>query len=308
MIDNVLDIKQLQTYDNFELLAKQVVEGFLTGLHRSPYHGFSVEFAEHRIYNPGDSTKYIDWKLYARTEKLFVKKYEEETNLCCYIVIDSSPSMLYPVQDPLGSKLAFSLYCSAALIYLLRKQRDAVGLSFFSDTVEMMTSAKLSVVHANMLYASLAEALLRKHDKNVKKLSNTAKCLHSIAETIHRRSLVIIFSDMFENENTDELFSALQHLRYNKHEVLLFHTIDRKSEENFEFPNRPYKFIDMETGDFLKINPNFVRETYSKAIKEYFKEIKLRCSQYHIDFIEVNIHESFNKVLETYLVKRNKLY
>ena len=304
---NIIDIQQFQEFDNLEFIAKQVVEGFITGLHRSPFHGFSVEFAEHRLYNQGESTKHIDWKLFARTEKLFVKRYEEETNLRSHIVIDTSSSMNFPQDEDILNKLSFSAYSAAALIYLLRKQRDAVGLTLFSDKIELHTDAKLSVIHSKLLYSELSKLLQTKSVKE-KKQTKTSKILHQIAESIHQRSLVIIFSDMFENENFDELFPALQHLRYNKHEVILFHVFDKKRELEFDYKNRPYKFIDLETGEEVKFNPNDIRSEYISNVNKHFNEIKLKCGQYKIDLINADVNQDFKEVLLPYLIRRSKLY
>ncbi|MBT3208216.1 MAG: DUF58 domain-containing protein [Bacteroidetes bacterium] len=304
---NIIDIQKFQEFDNLEFIAKQVVEGFITGLHRSPFHGFSVEFAEHRLYNQGESTKHIDWKLFARTEKLFVKRYEEETNLRSHLIVDTSSSMNFPFDAGVLNKLSFSAYSAAALIYLLRKQRDAVGLTLFSDKIELHTDAKLSVIHSKLLYSELSKLLQEKSVKE-KKQTKTSTILHQIAESIHQRSLVILFSDMFENENFEEIFPALQHLRYNKHEVILFHVFDKKRELEFDFKNRPYKFIDLETGDEVKFNPNDVRGEYISNINKHFNEIKLRCGQYKIDLINADINQDFKEVLLPYLIKRSKLY
>lgn len=307
---NLIDIQQFHQFDNLELISHEVVEGFITGLHRSPFHGFSVEFAEHRQYNQGESTKHIDWKLFARSDRLYVKQYEEETNLRCQIVIDHSSSMLFPFdksQKPPKNKLAFSVYCSAALIYLLRKQRDAVGLSLFSDQIEFHTEARLSSVHAELLYSKLSE-LLDPANYQMKMTTNAVDALHAIAENIHKRSLVIIFSDMVETEQSEELFSALQHLRYNKHEVLLFHVTDKLQERDFNFSNRPYRFVDLESGEQLKFSPHELKNNYRKAIQSYFDELKVRCGQYQIDLAEADINDDFRQVLFSYLVKRKKLY
>ena len=294
--------------DNLEFIAQQIVEGFITGLHRSPFHGFSVEFAEHRLYNTGESTKYIDWKLFARTEKLFVKRFEEETNLRCQIIIDNSSSMLFPSHlKNKKSKLYFSALSAAALTYLLRKQRDAVGLSLFSNEIEEHTEAKMSLLHTKRLY-NILDGLIRTTKHTESKKTQTAKILHQLAESIHKRSLVVIFSDMFEQENANELFSALQHLKHNKHEVILFHVTDKQLELEFNFQNRPYKFIDLETGQSLKINPNELRDNYREILTNYTRELKLKCGQYKIDFVEADINKDFKQVLLPYLLKRNKLY
>jgi uncharacterized protein (DUF58 family) len=309
-MNNLLDIQQFQQFDNLELISKEVVEGFITGLHRSPFHGFSVEFAEHRLYNTGESTKHLDWKLFARTDRLFVKQYEEETNLRCQLVIDTSSSMLFPYEKGKPSKinkLAFSVYSAAAIIYLLRRQRDAAGLSLFSEEVDFHSEARLSSVHIDLLYNQLAN-LLNKEQAMVHKKTNTVEALHMIAENIHKRSLVVLFSDLIEEESTDELFEALQHLRYNKHEVLLFHVTDHRQEREFEFRNQPYRFVDLETGDHIKFSPNDLKNNYQKAMSAYFEEMRVRCGQYHIDLAEADINEDFKHVLYTYLLKRKRLF
>lgn len=306
---NINDIEYFPEYDNLEFIAKQVVEGFITGLHKSPFHGFSVEFAEHRLYNSGESTKHIDWKLYARTEKLFVKKYEEETNLRAHIVLDVSSSMLFPFEkNKLANKLSYSVYCAAALSYLLRKQRDAVGLSCFSDKIDFHAEAKLSRVHVQIIYNELRK-YLDPEANLLEKKTNTAEILHSIADIINKRSLIIIFSDMFSNEtgSNDALFSALQHLKYNQHEVILFHVTDKKYEQEFKFLNRPHKFIDLESKQQIKLNPNEIREFYIKQSAVFLNELKLKCGQYGIDLVEADINKNFTSILHGYLLKREKL-
>jgi uncharacterized protein (DUF58 family) len=301
-----INYSQVKKFESLELLAKQVVEGFITGLHKSPFHGFSVEFAEHRLYNPGESTRHIDWKLYGRTDKLFVKRYEEETNLRCQLVIDSSASMYYPDNTDNFNKIGFSAYCCAALVQLLKRQRDAVGLSVFSEKLEVHTPAKSSVVHHKMLYNNLETVI----ESETASKTFVVEALHQIADSIHKRSLVMVFSDMIDSspKKTDELFSALQHLKHNKHEVILFHVVDKKTEIDFEFENRPYTFIDKETGEEVKAHPSSVKESYVQQMKEYEKELKFKCSQYRIDFVEADISEGFDQVLLGYLIKRSKLH
>jgi len=309
-MNNILDIQELQQFDNLEFISKEVVEGFITGLHRSPFHGFSVEFAEHRLYNTGESTKHLDWKLFARTDRLFVKQYEEETNLRCQLVIDTSSSMLFPFEKGKPSKinkLAFSVYSAAAIIYLLRKQRDAAGLSLFSDHVESHSEARLSSVHIDMIFNQLA-ALLNHDNAALHKKTNSVDALHMIAENIHKRSLVIIFSDLIGQENPDAFFEALQHLRYNKHEVLLYHVIDRSQEQELDFANQPSRFVDLESGEHLKFLPHELKRNYQKAITDYFEEMRLRCAQFNIDLTEADIREDFKHVLLTYLLKRKRLF
>ncbi|MDL2231597.1 DUF58 domain-containing protein [Porphyromonadaceae bacterium OttesenSCG-928-L07] len=306
-VSTLQEIVQYEQFDNLEFIASQIVAGFITGLHRSPYHGFSVEFAEHRVYNNGESTKHIDWKLFARTEKLFVKQYEEETNLRSYIVLDTSSSMLFPYRSDKASKLQFSVYCAAALIYMLRKQRDASGLCLFSDQIENLTDTKLSVTHSQMMYA-LLQNLITEGAVPLNKPTSTAEVLHQLANSIHKRSLVILFTDMFSNGNIDEIFAALQHIRYNKHEVIIFNVKDKQMEEQFEFSNRPHIFVDMESGREIKFSPNEIRETYKKKMAELYKELELRSRQYKIDFVEADINEDFREVLLPYLIKRSQLF
>jgi uncharacterized protein (DUF58 family) len=309
-LNNIFDIEQFHQFDNLGLIAQEVVEGFITGLHRSPFHGFSVEFAEHRLYNQGESTKHIDWKLFARTDKLFIKQYEEETNLRCQVVIDTSSSMLFPYSKGkkyLQNKLAFSVYTAAALIYLMRKQRDAVGLTLFSDEIEFHSSPRISSVNAEIMYGKLSE-LIQSENAMLRKTTNTTQVLHQIAENIHKRSLVILFSDMLESSNTDELFSALQHLRYNKHEVILFHVTDHSLEREFNFTNQPHKFVDLESGQEVKFNPWEVKKHYVSSVSNYFEDLKIKCGQYKIDLAEADINKDFKDILFSYLVKRKKLF
>lgn len=305
----LIENEQLRNLGNLDLLARQVVEGFIIGLHKSPFHGFSVEFAEHRIYNPGESTKNIDWKVYARTDKLFTKRFEEETNLRCQIVIDQSSSMFFPEvnkqSDDYINKARFSVLAAASLMNLLMKQRDAFGLSLFSDKLGQHTRPKSSTTHYRLLLTYLQKFIDNPtHDEG----TNAAQALHQIADSIHRRSLVVIFSDMFEDgDKEEELFSALQHLKHAKHEVVLFHTVDKSKEIDFEFENRPYEFIDMESGERVKLQPNQVKDYYVEQVAAYKEKLRLKCLQYKIDYVEADIHAGFRPILQQYLVKRTKM-
>jgi uncharacterized protein (DUF58 family) len=302
---NTIAQENLLQTGNLEFLAKQVVEGFITGLHKSPFHGFSVEFAEHRLYNSGESTKHIDWKLFARTDKLFVKRYEEETNLRCQVILDCSSSMYYP-QNQL-SKIRFSAYAAASIMYLLKKQRDASGLSLIDETIQFHTPCKSSTTHQKLLFTKLEEVI---RTTAVQHKSNLATNLHQLSEMIHKRSLVIIFSDMLQNKtaDNDDLFAALQHLKFNKHEVILFHVEDKKTEVDFDFSNRPYLFTDSETGERIKLFPNQVKDSYTAAAALFRHQIKLKCAQYKIDLIEAHIGDDFSQILLPFLVKRSKLF
>lgn len=306
---NLLDNYQVRDLGNLELLAKQVVEGFIIGLHKSPFHGFSVEFAEHRLYNQGESTKNIDWKVFARTDKLFTKRYEEETNLRCQIVVDGSSSMYFPEVTKKSksptNKLRFSALAAAALMNLLQKQRDAFGLSIFDDDVKIHSRCKSSTSHYRLMLTYL-DQLINNPERN--KSTSAAKSLHQIADSIHKRSMVIIFSDMFEQgEETENLFAALQHLKHNKHEVVLFHVVDKSKEIDFEFENRPYVFIDMESGEKVRLQANQVKDYYVDQMAQFVERLKIKCLQYQIDFVEADINKGFRQILQAYLVKRSKM-
>ena len=303
---NLSEVKSAEI-KNLDILAKQVVEGFITGIHKSPFHGFSVEFSEHKLYNKGESTRHIDWKLFARTEKLYTKKYEEETNLRCHIIIDDSASMHYPVVkkqtiDNLN-KVGFSAVAAAALMEILKRQRDAVGLSIYSDTYEYYAPEKGSDRHRNMLLHQLEQLLVSESTAS----TETYKYLHEIAEKIHRRSLIFVFTDMFQpNKENDALFEALKHLKFNKHEVVLFHTYDGETEFNFNFDNSPKKFVDVETGEEVNVYAENIQEKYKELISGYFKGLKNKCLQYKIDYVPVDIHKGYNDVLTSYLISRKK--
>jgi uncharacterized protein (DUF58 family) len=294
-----------------ELFAKQVVEGFVTGLHKSPYHGFSVEFAEHRLYNTGESTKHIDWKLYGRTDKLFVKRYEEETNLRCQLVIDASSSMYYPnlvspsLEKP--NKLLFAIYASAVMMNLLKKQRDAVGLSIYADKLEVHTPNRTTQRHHKILYHELDKLLQVDAVKSAKQTESTV-ALHQVSELLHKRSLVMIFTDFIHSTKTlEEQFKAYKHLKYNKHEIVLFYLSEPTTEKDLEFDNKPYKFVDLETGEEIKLSPNLYQKKHKEQAENYLKELKLKCLQYKIDFVEIDINKGFDKVLNSYLLKRQKM-
>jgi len=295
-------------FQNLELLANQVVEGFISGIHKSPFHGFSAEFAEHKIYNTGESTKHIDWKLFAKTDKLYTKRYEEETNLRCHMILDNSASMYYPEVKDLNidnlNKIGFGVLAIAALMNVLKKQRDAVGLSVFSDSYDYYYPEKGSERHHQMLLAKLSEISL---DTQPSKGTNIYTYFHLIAEKIKRRSLIFLFTDMFQSETEDEkLFDALRHLKYNKHEVVLFHLLDRSTELNFDFENTPKRFLDVETGEHIDLYSDMVKEGYEKHMKAYFDELKMKCAQYKIQYVGVDVRGDFSKILNTLMVERQK--
>ena len=274
-------------------------------MHKSPFHGFSAEFAEHKVYNPGESTKHIDWKLFAKTDRLYTKRYEEETNLRCHLIIDNSSSMHYPkLKDGqlfYENKIGFSVLASAVLMNLLKKQRDAVGLSVYSDEYEFYAPEKGSDRHHRMILNKL-ESLLE--NQKATKNTNTVGFLHQIAEKIHRRSMLVLFTDMFQSGNEEALFTALQHLKHNKHKVVLFHVIDQKTELNFDFDTAPRKFIDLESGDEINIFADSVKEAYESEVSSYFKKVALTCAQNKIKYVPVSAGADFEKILTTYLVEK----
>jgi len=306
----MIDFSQIQSSEikNLAILARQVVEGFITGMHKSPFHGFSVEFSEHKLYNKGESTRHIDWKLFAKTEKLYTKKYEEETNLRCHIIIDNSSSMHYPVVkeqrlDQLN-KIGFSAVAAASLMEILKRQRDAVGLSIYADTYQYYAPEKGSDRHRKMLLHQLENILTSTSNA----ATETYQYLHEIAEKIHRRSLIFLFTDMFQsNTHQEELFEALRHLKYNKHEVVLFHTFDGNTEFKFDFDNSPKKFIDVETSEEVNLYAENIQEKYTELVDSYFKELKNKCLQYKIEYVPVDIQQGFYQVLTSYFLSRQKM-
>ena len=302
------ELNKAEGFKNLELLAKQVVEGFIAGMHKSPFHGFSAEFAEHKIYNQGESTRHIDWKLFAKTDKLYTKRYDDETNLRCHIIIDNSASMHYPELSVFSikhlNKIAFSALASASLMQLFKKQRDAIGLSVYSDAYDFYAPEKGSERHHQMLLGQLSNMVVSKQSN---KETDTYKYLHEIAEKIHKRSMIFLFTDMFQTSVEDtKLFEALRHLKYNKHEVILFHVFDKEKEFDFNFDNTPRRFVDVETGDYINLYADTVKENYADAVNGYFEALRLKCAQYKINYVEADINKDINTILMTYLIERQK--
>ena len=298
-------IKPNEKFENLNFLAHQVVEGFIIGLHKSPFHGFSVEFAEHRLYNLGDNLKHIDWKVYGRTDRLFIKKYEEETNLRCQIVLDTSSSMIFPEDPKEYNKLQFSCIAAAAQFKIFKKQLVSGSLHLFDEELYYKSACRSNSVHYSRLINELEKTMQKKAEQ---KSTHTTKILHQIADSVHKRSLVIIFSDMLDRvSEIDELFDALQHLKFNKHEVILFQVQDKKLEVEFEFENKPYEFVDLETGEKVKMNSNQLKKEYAAQMNEYRKKIELKCLQYGIDIVDVDVNLGFEQVLLPYLLKRNAM-
>ena len=291
-----------------ELKARKIVEGFISGLHRSPYHGFSVEFAEHRPYNPGDELKHIDWKVFAKTERYYVKQYEEETNLRCYVLLDTSGSMHFSYFAE-WSKLKYSIHFAAALMYLMNRQRDACGLIPFSEDIEAFYPARSARSHLRQLFVELENRLQEEDNEEAgRKKTATAEVIHELAERLKHRSLVVVLTDLFENrEQHENLLSSLRHLRHRKHEVLLFNVLEHQSERELDFPDNRFVLEDMETGSSMEVLPAQVREDYRRKVAEYTRQFKIACSEFQIDFEELDTQKPFDLALLAYLNKRRKL-
>ena len=307
-----MDSTQASRYRSLDFFARQAVEGFISGRHRSPLHGFSVEFSDYRQYYPGESTAHIDWRLYGRTDRLYVKQFEEETNLRCQLVVDQSSSMLFPIERH-GSvdrpnKLTFAAYAAAVLVELLYRQHDAFGLSLLSNGIDQQTLCRSNSVHRRHVL-SLLDTLLQPVDTAARPVRSTAiaEALHLTAEQLHRRSLVVIFTDALDDTGTQEpLLDALRHLRHNKHEVILFHTFDGRLERDFDFGTSPHKFIDLESGTTVRLTPSQVADTYRQAMASRHNELKQRAMQYRIDYVPVDINSGFHPVMLPFLLKRSK--
>lgn len=307
----MLSSEHISRYKSLDFYARQVVEGFITGRHKSPFHGFSVEFSDYRQYNTGESTKNIDWHLYGRTDRLYVKQFEEETNLRCQLLIDQSSSMLFPtechgdIEHP--NKLTFAVYAAAVLIEILHRQRDAFGLSLFSGQIDQQTPCRSNSVHQQYLLG-LLDGLLQPVDKESHRETSLAETIHLTAEQLHKRSLVIIFTDALVRPDEQEpLFDALRHLRHNKHEVIIFHTYDFAHEVNLDYDSRPHLFIDLESGRQLKVQPEEVADNYRRQMTDLFATLRQRAMQYRIDYVPVDIAQGFHQILLPFLLKRSKI-
>ena len=303
----MIDYKKSRKFGSLELLAKQVVEGFITGLHQSPFHGFSVEFAEHRLYNNGESIKHLDWKLLARTDKMFIKRYEEETNLRCNILIDGSSSMLFPLKQEFN-KLSFSIDAAAALIFLMRKQRDAFGLSVFSDKYDFYSPAKSSLTHQRFILSSIEKLSENKYNEKEVKSTDITAAVNRLAMTINKRSLVFIFSDFMGIENFDEFANSIKHLRHNLHEVVIFNVFDNNLENELNLKNKYYNVVDMETGERVKLHPNQIQEKFKQQRRAYAQKLKNMLISQKVEFINANIEDGFDNILLQYLIKRKNSF
>jgi len=304
----ILETDLLNRLAPLELKARKIVEGFVSGLHRSPYHGFSVEFAQHRPYNQGDDFKHIDWKVYGKSERFYVKQYEAETNLRAHIALDVSSSMYFRHFAD-WSKLRYSIHFASALAYMMNRQRDATGLTLFDEKIRTRLPEKSTQTHLRLIFSHLEEELKQEKEKSKERRgSASADALHSLAENLKRRSLVVILTDLFENvENHDSLISALRHLRHQKHEVLLFNVLEHKSERELDFSDGKFLFEDMETGSEIEVMPAQMKKDYQEKVREYTHKFKIACSNSLVDFEEIDTQKPFDLALLAYLNKRKRL-
>jgi uncharacterized protein (DUF58 family) len=279
-----------------EMKARMVVEGFIAGLHKSPYHGFSVEFAEHRQYMPGDNIHDIDWKVYAKTDRYYIKQYEEETNLKGYLLLDCSASMRYQSGKRL-TKFDYAGMLCGALSYLMLRQRDAVGLVTYDTGIRRYIPPRSKHGHIHVMLNEIAA-------QTPSNETDTAATLHEMAERIKRRGLVVVLSDLLDD--ADRVISGLKHFRYNKHEVIVFHVLDPR-ERDFNFGGEAL-FKDMETGEELSTLPFQMKSEYAKSVQQYSERISAACRQANIDYHLIDTSTPFDKALYAFLSKRERLY
>ena len=299
MSENALKIltpKFISQLSGMELRARLIVEGFLVGMHRSPYHGFSVEFAEHRQYFPGDDIGNIDWKVFGRTDRLYIKQYEEETNLKAYILIDASNSMGFK-RDGEITKLEYASYLAAGLTYLMMKQQDATGLAIYDETVRRFFEPHLTYSYMKLLLTELSD--LQPNSK-----TSTATALSSLAERIKRRGLIIVISDFLDD--TKSVITALKHFRHRKNEVIAFHVLD-DAEINLDFPGDSI-FTDLETGEKISTQVSALRAAYKKSVGDFIQDLKRKCFENDIDYTLISTSTPFDKALAAYLMRRRKMF
>ncbi len=287
---------------NLELIAKQIVKGYIIGKHKSPYHGFAVEFAEHRQYNAGDPLRHLDWKLYAKTGKLFSKKFEQETNLNSNICIDISSSMTFSQNEQNFTKLTYALISAATLTYILKKQIDTTALTLFDEDIESYLPSKSNHRHYQEVYNTLERYLDYKSNG---RQTHIDKLLDFVSQNSRKNGLIMLFTDLLSEENlASNLRTQLQQLKYLKHEVIIFHLMDSKTEVDFEYDNRPYKFVDVETGQSVTVNPAEVKDLYKKQKLEQIENLKSTFLDHRIDYQPIDIRSSFQQVLQPFFAHR----
>lgn len=298
----------IQKMAPLDLKARQIVEGFISGLHKSPYHGFSIEFAEHRPYNQGDEIKHVDWKVFGKSERLYVKQYEEETNLKAHIVLDVSTSMRFKYHAA-WTKLEYGVHLAAALMFLMHRQRDASGLFLFDEELVDALPPKATTIHLRRMYGLLDQQLkaLQNPPKRKRK-TQAAQVLHRLAETLGQRSLVVLISDLFEDpQQVESLKQALRHLRHNKHEVLVFNLIEARAERKLDVKGDRLQLFDLESDSSLFVDAAQIRSDYQEKIQTYIRNIRVFCDHHQIAMEEVDTESSFDVALLSYLIKRRKL-
>jgi uncharacterized protein (DUF58 family) len=290
---------------SLEFKAKRIVEGFMSGLHKSPHHGYSVEFAEHRAYQPGDEFRHLDWKLYGKTERFYVKRYMEETNLRAHLFLDMSSSMNFH-HFTQWSKLEYGVHLAAALFHLLHRQRDAFGLVTFDSNIQKQYPARSSGSHLHLLNREL-ESLLNRELKQPDghRTTAVADSLRSMAARLQRRSVIILISDLIETvADHNSLLSALKELRYKNHEVILFNLLEFRSEREFDFPAGELKVRDMETGEAISVSPTVIRKRYKEEVEGYMNRFRSECGEASIVLEELDIAAPFDRALLAWLRAR----
>lgn len=290
-----LDPVVISKLKTLELRARMVVEGFMVGLHRSPYHGFSAEFSEHRPYMQGDSLKNVDWKVYAKSEKYFIKQFEEETNLISHIFVDVSKSMEFKYEGKI-TKLEYAVNLAAALSYIMINQQDSVGLATYSDKIQSYLPPRTNRVYLKTILTTLS------HVKAEGK-TTTSRALNSVSDKIKKRGLTIIISDFFDD--IDSVLSALKQIYFKKNEVIVFQILD-PVEKNFGF-DRDAVFVDLETTEQINTQPHQIQRAYQEAMVEYLNRMKNECLNLGIEYNLIETNQPFDKALMSYFAKRSKL-
>ena len=280
--------------NNLSLKPRFVVEGFIVGLHKSPYHGFSVEFSEHRAYGAGDEIRHVDWKLWGKTDRFFIKQFEEETNLKSYLLVDQSLSMTYKSKNM--TKLEYAQILAASLGYLMLKQQDAVGLTLFDDRIRVNIPARSKRSHLNIILSKMQNIIAGPE-------TTIAPVLHKTAEAIKKRGLIILISDLFDDP--DKVLSGLQHFRYKGHEVIVFHVLDPQ-ELTLDFTQRT-RFRDMESGEEIVTDPWHIQSDYQKSMEQFCDYIKSNCRQKNIDYVQLSTYLPLDMALSEYLIKRKRI-
>jgi uncharacterized protein (DUF58 family) len=304
----MLTPERIAQISSLEWRAKEIVEGFISGKHKSPYYGFSVEFADHRPYHPGDELKYIDWNAYAKTERYYVKRFEAETNMRAYVMLDVSPSMQFKYYGT-WNKQTYGAHLAASLLYLMHRQRDAFTLIPFDEEVEAWHPVKSTYPHLKFLLDYLEEQLPEGGSgrKQQRGRSAQAEAIHEVARRLKHRSLIVVITDLLmDPDQQEEFLSALRHLRHQKHEVVVFQLMEERTELQLDLPDQRFELQDLETGEKMEVRPDQVREAYREEAREYFKAFKTACRESGIDFETVDTESPLDRCLLAYLKRRSR--